>query len=203
MDINFIVTCYDNEEQLALLLKLLESYKKIKPTVVVSYSGEKEIPCHVRITNTIPATRELAMTVEGYRVFKRFKNTNKKFVKLSARVWPVDEDALIELFKKLEENKVPFAGNYWHHNLTGSFAADFFVADFTYGNFLDPIDIVTNDTEVTLYQQLIVRMKKKVYLIPERTPIFWSNLFECKPLGLIMYEDIEVSLQTMKDWGIE
>lgn len=204
MDVNFIITCHDTEEQVHLLVNLLKSYKIIKPHIVVAYSGEKDnFPCHVRIANTEPHSRELGLIKEGMNVFRRSNNKIKKLVKLSAYVWPTDENKLIDIFKRLEEARCPYAGNYWHYNMTGSLAADFFVADLTYGDFIAPLMQITNDTEVTLYRQIVKDMKKKVLIISERDPVFWNNYYECKALGVTMYPDPTVNLQTMKDWEIE
>ena len=205
MDINFIITCYENEQNIPLLVQLLQSFKKIQPNIVVSYAGEKDIPCDVKIdpTSLKPQFREIALTVEGYRAFKRYNNTNKKFVKLSANVWPTNEDILIELLDRLTVHKTPYGGNYWHHNGVGSLAMDFFVMDLTYGDFLKDLDQVHNDSEVTLYQQLVVKKKKQPYIIPERDGIFWNNRYECKALGLVMRSTPQENLATMKDWAIE
>jgi len=205
MNVNFIISCHNTEHFLPLLQQLLSSFKDIKPNITVAYAGNQDIPCHVRINPDAvdPKFLELALTVEGFRAARKMYPNVKRFIKLKANVWPTNEAALMDLFSKLDENKTPYAGNNWHHNLSGSLSTDFFAMDITYGDFLGNINQAINDTEVTIFQYLVARMKKKPYLIPEREPVHYRNLYECKPLGLVMYDTVEKNLHIMRDWKIE
>jgi len=194
MNINIIVTCYNTEDHLSSLMKILDGFTKIKPIVCVAYSGSHEsFPCDVRLQNTGDNSRELSMIVESMKWFKAKKVQSTRYLKLSAHVWPLNEDKLISIFEEMDKVRRPFAGNYWHHNFEGSLSADFFLLNTEYGNIFSNVTQVVNDTEVTIYQ-LLKGKNKNPYIIPGRDPVFWNNFFECKPLCLAMHPNLSDNL---------
>jgi hypothetical protein len=198
MDVNILITCYNTEKHVPILLDILKQFKQIKPTFCVVYSGDQpDFPCHVRIKDTKKNSRELAMIVEGMHWFKQNKTVVSRFLKLSAYVWPLNEDKILKIFEDMDKIRRPYAGNIWHYNVSGSLSADFFLLNTDYGDVFSNVTQVINDTEVTIFQ-LLQEKNKNPYLIPERQPVFWNNYWECKKLGLVMRPDLEENLEAMK-----
>lgn len=199
MNINVLVTCFDTEKHIPYLLGILSQFKQIKPSICVIYCGKDEkTPCTVRLRGAKKSSAELAMIVEGMRWFKSQKNTNPRFLKLSAYVWPLSESKIIDIFEEMDKERRPYAGNVWHHNIGGSLSADFFLLNTDYGNFFQNVTHVTNDSEVTIYQ-LLKEKRKSPYIIPERDPVFWNNYWECEKLDLLMRPDLEANLRMAKE----
>jgi hypothetical protein len=199
MDVNVLITCFDTEKHIPYLLGILKQFKQINPSICVIYCGrDTKIPCTVRLSGTKKNSMELSMVIEGMRWFKSQKNSNTRFLKLSAYVWPLDESKIVSIFEDMDKERKPYAGNVWHHNLTGSLAADFFLLNTEYGNIFQNVTRVTNDSEVTIFQ-LLKEKRKSPYIIPERDPVFWNNYWECEKLGLLMRPDLEINLKLAKE----
>jgi hypothetical protein len=201
MEVNVIITCHDTEEHLPVVVRIVQEFKLLQPRVMIVYSGKKDdVPCHLRIGTTKDISRELVMTVEAIKGFQK-QNKIQRFLKISAHIWPADEQKIVDAFQALEDQKTPYGGNYWHHNLQGSLAADFFILDLNQGNFLRRVDKVMNDTEVSLYQYLI-KENKTPYIFPDRHPIFWSNFYECEHMKLASARNFERNKVNYQRWTI-
>jgi hypothetical protein len=172
-------------------MKIISEFKSIKPTVCIVYSGEHkgEVPCNVYIEKTENTSRELAMILQGIEWFRKKQTGCTRYLKLTANVWPADENKIIKIFEEMDKIRRPYAGNIWHHNLEGSLSADFFLLNTEYGEIFKNINRMINDTEVTIYH-LLKEKRKNPYIIPEREPVFWNNFFECKKLGLAMQKKV-------------
>jgi hypothetical protein len=194
MNLNIIISCRDGDEsQVQYLMNILRQFKKIIFTPCLVYSGNNpKFPCnmHVKAKNSFV---ELHMILAGLKYFKGIGNEENRFLKLSAHTWPLNEDKIIDIFNALAEAKSPYAGNWWHNNLEGSLAADFFCLDFSYGNIFDKITNIVNDSEVTLYY-LLKNKNKLPYIIPERDPILWNNFYTCDGLCLTAHKKLQLNL---------
>jgi hypothetical protein len=199
MNLNIIITTDDTtREHVPHLINLIKNYKVIKPEVVLVYCGEDTtFLCNVRI-KAKPYIQEFGMTMAGVNYFKNTENKNKKFLKLSAYVWPLDENKIIEIFDKLDTLKKPYAGNFWHNNLEGSLSADFFCLDLACGNILENVTDITNDSEVTL-NTLLRKRNKSPYIIPERNPVLYNNYFRCDGLRLTACKHLEENLKYLME----
>jgi hypothetical protein len=198
MKINVLITCYNNEDHLPVLLGVLQTYKTLQPQVGIIYAGtDKNFVCNVRIAGTKPHSRELAMIVEGMKWFKSKYPETPHYIKLSAHVWPLDEEKLIKLIADFDASHRCYAGNKWHHNLEGSLSSDFFLLNTDYGNVFKDLTQVINDTEVTIYRALKEK-NKYPYLIPERAPVFWNNFHQCEKLCMTLRPKLEENLEAVK-----
>lgn len=198
MNVNIIITCRDGDEpQVQYLMNALRQFKKIIFTPCLIYSGrDPKFPCNMRVkakNNSV----ELHMILAGLKYFKSIKSEENRFLKLSAYTWPLDEDKIIGIFDALTAAKKPYAGNWWHNNLEGSLAVDFFCLDFSYGNIFDKITNIINDSEVTLYH-LLKDKKKTPYIIPERNPVLWNNYYTCDGLYLTAHKKVQLNLDYVR-----
>lgn len=127
MNVNFIITCFDKENYFPYLKKIIDSYKKISPKIVLCYSGDDgNFDCDVRIKNLINGGRgnnhhqhaclyadsDYDLTISGYNYLKNNKVTN--WIKLSVDSWLIDEDKIIEIFNQLKLQDCVYAGNKWY-----------------------------------------------------------------------------------------
>jgi hypothetical protein len=201
MDVNILITCYNTEDHLPYLTRIISEFKLITPKICVVYSGQHKdsVPCDIYMENTNDLSRELAMILQGMAWFKNQKTTVSRYLKLSANVWPTNEDKIIKIFEEMDKIRRPYAGNIWHHNIEGSLSADFFLLNTDYGNIFKDVHAMINDTEVTIYR-LLKEKNKNPYLIPEREPVFWNNYFECKKLDLLLYKKSEDNIRAFNEF---
>ena len=195
MKINIIIACHDGDEKHVVhLVNLINTYKKIQPQICLVYSGtDSKFPCSMRV-KAQPNALELSMILAGLKYFKTVNSQEKKFLKLSCYVWPLDENKIISIFDKLDELKKPYAGNYWHNNLKGSLSTDFFCLDLSFGNIFENVTKVVNDSEVTLWH-LLKNKGKNPYIIPERDPVLWNNFYTCDSLKITAHKDLDLNLK--------
>jgi hypothetical protein len=198
MNLNIIITCRDGDEfQVQHLMSVLRQFKKITFTPGLVYSGkDPKFPCNMRVkakNNSV----ELHMILAGLKYFKGIKSEENRFLKLSSYTWPLDEDKIIVIFDALAAAKKPYAGNWWHNNLVGSLATDFFCLDFSYGNIFDKVTNIINDSEVTLYH-LLKNKNKTPYIIPERDPVLWNNYYTCDGLYLTAHRKLQLNLDYVR-----
>lgn len=133
MNVNFIITCYDRESYYPYLERIINSYKRIVPSIVLCYSGEDDnFPCDIRIKYEINGGRgndhhpsacpyadsDYELTILGYDFLKKNGTTN--WIKLSVDSWLIDEDKIINILEDLESKNCVYAGNQWytHTNLS-------------------------------------------------------------------------------------
>ncbi len=201
MDVNVLITFFDKEDHLPYLLQILNSYKILKPTVLQVYTGTNpDVKANLKYnlpTNALDQ-REYSMLVEGAKAFKSVNQT-KRFLKLNSNTWPLDEQKIVDIFNKLDELERPVATNYWTNNQPGSFAADIFLADTRFGNVFAPANKFLRTTELTLHS-VIQNLSHQPYLIEEREPVHWRNLWECKNLKWVMYNDLQQNLNRANEF---
>jgi len=140
MNINFIITCYDKESYYPFLKSIINSYKRINPSIVLCYSGKDDnFPCDIRIENKINGGRgdnhhehactyvdsDYELTILGYDFLKKNGTTN--WIKLSVDSWLIDEDKIINIFEDLESKNCVYAGNKWYSHI--NLSTDIFFAN--------------------------------------------------------------------------
>jgi hypothetical protein len=182
--INFLITCHDkNLAFIEQTKKIINSYKKILPSIFIAYAGEKPLACDIKTKELPEPIREIVLAYEAYKL--GLKTGNPYFIKLSAQAWMLDEDKLLDIFQRMEKAKALFAGNYWHHNIEGSLAADIFFLHRRYGDLFKKIEGIVSDSEITLFHML-KNQGVKPLIIEERDPVFWNHVYQCPTLKWTM-----------------
>lgn len=151
MDVNFIITCYDKEIYYPYLKKIIESYKKIKPNIVLCYSGnDDEFICDIKIKNLINGGRgdnhhehaclyadiDYQLTILGYNHLKN--NGVKNWIKLSVDSWLIDEQKIIDIFDELDTQNCVYAGNQWYTHI--NLSTDIFFVNTNNNNIFEDLE---------------------------------------------------------------
>jgi hypothetical protein len=125
--LNILITCYNREDYIPHLVKIIESYKKIDANYAICYNGvNDDFECHFRTVyepnngrgneghqHGCPyAEADLDLLLGGYDYLK--DNGAHLWVKLSADSWMIDEDKIIEILDELEKTNCAYAGNFWY-----------------------------------------------------------------------------------------
>jgi hypothetical protein len=141
---------FDKEEFISYQLDLINSYKKITPTIIVGYNGLKQdIYKDFYAPNLGHSAGDMDLTLKGYQQFKK-KNSDYRFIKLGVDSWLCDEDKIIDIFNKMEENSCGYAGNKWHDENNPSLASDIIFADIRFGNVFEGLTHNYPDFETSL-----------------------------------------------------
>jgi hypothetical protein len=203
MHISFIITCYNREEYLPHLIKILQHYKKIKPTWAICYNGDKDINCDFKCPNRGLHRGDYDLTMGGYQ---KLKNTGHRFIKLSCDSWLLDEEVVINIFNIMKERRCCYAGSYWWGK--GRLATDVFFADTKYGNLFNNLRCPPkiNDGEIEWQRCAlettmgkIVKKTGAFYIIPERNYVnATQHRHECNELSWCMHHNLNKNLEYVK-----
>lgn len=125
--LNVIITCYNREDYIPHLIKIINSYKKINVKYAVCYNGHKDdFKCEFKTTYAPNGGREgdghpsgcpyseadLDLLLGGYEHLKN--NGNHLWVKLCADSWMADEDKIVQILDEIEKTNCAYAGNFWY-----------------------------------------------------------------------------------------
>jgi hypothetical protein len=193
--VTFILTCHDREEYVPYALRVIESYRSIKPQVILCYNGEQDLACDVRLPPLKKHHGDHSLTMAGYRLRR-----HQRIVKLSIDSWLLDESVIVNIFRRLESEQKPYAGNYWHSNWQGSLSTDVIFADLRFGNIFKGWNDARPSMEDSMWRQL-TRLGKKPLLIEERHPIHFANRFACAKLRWTMEHDLQRNLANARAWA--
>jgi hypothetical protein len=203
MKINFIITAFDKEIYLPTLLKIIRSYKRIEPEIVIAYNGSKaDFPCTLRRPNMGHQHGDHDLTMTGYNHFKTI-NDGFRFIKIGIDSFLLDENYLIHFFDMLPVSSCCYAGNRWHSEESNSLATDIMFLDTRFGNPLNPPHGMTkdgDDYEQWMWQSM-QRNNLHTMFIPYRTPVHPNNRLECEPLKWTMHHQLERNFDNMRKWG--
>jgi hypothetical protein len=195
-EITFILTCFNREAYVPYALRVIESYRSIRPHVVFCYNGANEqLPCDVRLPPDKKHGGDHQLTMAGYRLRK-----HERILKLSIDSWLLDESTIIRIFDALEAARLPYAGNLWHHNAAGSLATDIIFADLRFGDFFEGWTEAVPSMEESLWKQLRA-LGKPYLLLPERVPVHFTHRFSCAGLRWTMNHDLEKNLALARQWA--
>jgi len=201
MDINFIITCYDKEDYWPYMKQILDSYKIVKPHIVLCYNGNREnFVCDYRCNNSWHARGEHDLMKGGYDLLKN--NGINKWVKLSVDSWLLDENVIIDIFNRMVENNYCYAGNYWSNEL--AFATDIIFAIENNFNLFEKFFeryLITDGFESAMAET--VKDNGKYYLIPERQPVnsdINTHRFYVDALSWTMDHNLNVNIQRAKNY---
>lgn len=193
--VTFILTCFDREDYVPYARRVIDSYRLIKPQVILCYNGTRDLQCDVRLPALHKHLGDHSLTMAGYQLKK-----HRRVVKLSVDSWLLDERKIIRIFDALEESRRPYAGNYWHWNAPGSLSTDVFFADLRFGDVFKGWHDVGPSMEEGMWTQ-VQRLGRGGLLIFEREPVHDDNRFACAPLRWTMHHELGLNLQTAREWA--
>jgi len=200
MDINFIITAHNKEDFLPYLVKVLQSYKKIRPNPIVCYNGYRsDFPCTIRMTNSGHQRGDKELTLAGYRWHQQ-NNTCLRYIKIGIDSWLLDEDAIITIFEDMDKAEACYGGNRWEREDKPLLATDIIFADLHHG---DPFIEFAEDGpsfEWWMYEAL-KRRRLKTHMIWQRIPVHPDNRHVCGPLKWTMEHDLQKNIENAKKWG--
>jgi hypothetical protein len=206
-EINFIITCFDKESYWPYLKKIITSYKRIKPNIILCYNGLDENfkkEANVVIENTGHQHGEASLILNGFQYAKKYFTSNC-FVKLSIDSWLLNEDVILNIFNFMEQNHTFYAGNFWNTNY--QFSVDIFFIDQNNGNFVenfknqhDDIENLKNGNSAleNILFNTVVKNNYKFTIIKDRDPVHPNNRFVCYPLGWTMSHELNENLNFIK-----
>lgn len=202
MEIFFIITCFDKEHYIPHLLNIIHKYKKIIGIPIVCYNGTNEnFKCDFKCKNTGLNPGDLELTLGGYNI-SRYKseqfpyNINKKYfriIKLSCDTWLLNEHVIIDIFKKIENNKCCYGGCVWHYL---GLPTDCFFVDLRFGNIFNKLKNKNICFEHLMFQA--VNLTGIPYIIPEKV----GSNYECKSLNLCSFHNLNNNLNAVKKWNV-
>jgi hypothetical protein len=216
MNINFIVTCYDKEEYFPYLEKIIKSYKRIKPNIVLCYSGnDDKFPCNIKIENTINGGRgnnhhehaclyadtDYELTMLGYDFLKT--NGVNNWIKLSVDSWLIDEDKIINILEELDSQNCVYAGNIWYTHI--NLSTDIFFANTKNNNIFEDLknhgkeflDWLYNNKIPTGFENLMryIVIPYNYLIIKGREPLDSDKTrWMCPELGWSMSHDLNTNI---------
>jgi len=196
--INFIITCFNREQYWKYLEKILQSYKIIEANYVLAYNGnDANFNGHYVGQNRGHQLGEYDCIVKGYKTLIPISH---RWVKLSVDSWLLNEEKILDIFKKMEENKCGFAGQYWNPD-NKDISTDIMFVDTRFGNIFEIMENNTfqninkkNKMEKYVYN-LLIENNIKIHFIPERYPIHWENREVCLKLGWTMNHDLDKNIE--------
>jgi FkbM family methyltransferase len=203
MEINFIITCFDRESFWPEAKQTINSYKKIKPNIILCYNGSDEEfkkEAQVFLKNKGHQLGEISLISEGARYAKNNYEC-KKFVKLSIDSWIIDEDVIISTFQNLSRNKSCYAGNFW--STTNELSTDIFFVDEESGELFNNFVISEQEAQqvkdgLIIAENIMIRAvfntNKNIVLIREREPVHPNNRFKCEELLCTMEHDLNENI---------
>lgn len=203
MKINFVITAFDKEIYLPHLLKVIQSYRKIEPEIVIAYNGSQtDFPCTVRRPNMGHQHGDHDLTVTGFNLLKA-KNDTFRFIKIGIDTFLLDESKLIKIFNVMEQEQACYAGNRWGFEEENSYSTDVIFMDTRFG---DPFNLPYGlEKEGPAYEwwlyDSIQRRNLKIHIIEERRPVHPDNRNKCEALKWTMHHQLENNLEDIKKWG--
>ena len=205
MNINFIVTTYDKEEYLPYLVDIFKNYKKINPTYSVIYTGNKlDFSANIKIENRGHSRGDYDCMIHGYLNLKN-KSQSTRYIKIGIDSWLLNEDKIIEIFNKMENESCGYAGIWWDSN-KDDISTDIFFVDTRFGNIFESMiqndvpESLTHRLEVYMYQ-LLKFSNIKPYFITERWPTWSDFRWNCPALGWTMSHKLEENLNFLKKYN--
>jgi hypothetical protein len=204
MNINFIITCYDKEEYLPYLQDILNSYKKIKATYTVVYTGNnEEFSANIVIPNRGHSKGDYDCMTRGYLDLKS-KNVDTRYIKIGIDSWLLDEDKLIEIFNKMEESQCGYSGIWWDSH-KDDISTDIFFVDTRFGNIFEKMlqvdvpDSLIHRLEVYMYNLLNLH-NIKIHFLLERWPTWSQYRWQCPTLGWTMSHDLQENINFLNEF---
>lgn len=202
MKCNFIITAHDKEIYLPYLLRVIHSYRKVEPEIVIAYNGsDPEFPCTLRRPNMGQSDGDNDLTMSGYNHFRTI-NDGFRFIKTGVDTFLLDEDMLVHIFEVMERESACYAGNPWHGNDSESLSTDIIFLDTRFGNPLNPphgMERDGADFEKRMWQSMRHR-NLKCLTIQQRNPVHPNNRLECAALKWTMHHQLENNIENMKRW---
>jgi hypothetical protein len=196
LDVTVILTCFDREAYVPYALRVIESYRRLRPQVVLCYNGTNDLSCDVHLPPDRKHVGDHAMTLAGYRLRR-----HDRILKLSIDSWLLDEEPIVRIFDRLESQQLPYAGNHWHGNVPGSLATDIIFADLRFGDpFANWTELGPTNMEAGLWTQLRSLGKRHLTIL-EREPVHQTNRFACSKLRWAMDHDLEKNLELARKWA--
>lgn len=206
MDVNFIITVYDKEEYLPYLLEILNSYKKIKPTYTIAYTGNNcDFPCNVKLENRGHSRGDYDCIVHGYLNAKNKAPQTTRFIKIGVDSWLLNEDVILDIFHKMELEQAGYGGIWWDSH-QDDISTDIFFVDTRFGNAFDVM--IQNDVpdhltpRLELYMRQILDFTKiKIHLIMDRWPSWSQFRWSCEKLGWTMSHNLEENIKFKNNYN--
>jgi hypothetical protein len=202
--INFIITCYNREQYWEYLKQILDNYKLIESNYVITYNGvDNNFPAVYVGKNRGHQLGEYDCIIKGYETLVPISH---RWVKLSVDSWLLNEEKILDIFKKMEENKCGFAGQYWNPD-NKDISTDIMFVDTRFGNILEIMKNNTfqnnnkkNKMEKYVYN-LLIENNIKIHFIPERYPVHWENREKCEKLNWTMSHDLQENINCVKKYS--
>jgi len=195
MDVNFIVTCYDHEDQWPFLQSVFRSYKTIKPVVAYCYNGTKpqDYACIFRCLNRGKQLGEIDLIRGGFNLLE--KNSINHWIKIGVDCWLLDEQKLIDIFNDMEKKGCHYGGYRWEER-NDRFGTEIFFAlgNALLADFIKGAEdyISTNNKQVEDYMSIIAK-KHPWYIIKERDKPFLRN--SVPALGWTMNHSVNKNIE--------
>jgi len=203
MKINFIVTVFDKEIYIPYLLRVINSYRIIKPEIVVVYNGSNpDFQCTLRRPNMGHQHGDHDLTMTGFNHFRTL-NDGFRFIKIGVDSFLLDENVLIHIFETMEKERACYAGNRWHNEDSPSLSTDVIFLDTRFGNPLNPphgMEKDADDFEQWMWKS-VHRRNLKWLEIQQRKPVHPDNRMECEELKWTMHHQLDKNLDNMRNWG--
>jgi hypothetical protein len=199
MNVNFIVTCHNQEYQYDGLMEVLASYRTVVPSVVVCYNGiNKTFQSHVRVPNLGLQRGDEELTRLGFR-YHRMRDEIPRFIKIGIDSWLCDEGVILKTFEDMESGKCGYGGSYWMG--THQLSTDIFFADTRHGNVFDDLRFDGSCYEEWMRRHCD-RLKINRHMIPEREPVHPHNREKCEKLKWTMHYDVHKNIANREKWSI-
>jgi hypothetical protein len=197
MLVNFIITAHDKEDFRHYCLRVIDSYKRIKPRVVLAYNGDDpEFPCDLRRDNHGHQHGDRDLTLAAYSTF----TTSSRYIKLGIDSFLLEEQVLIDIFTRMEKAGCCYAGNRWGNESEESLATDVIILDTRFGDPLKDLPTEGPSYEHWLFNN-VRRLGLKALMLRERIPVHPHNRMECPPLRWTMHHQLQQNLYNMRKWG--
>jgi hypothetical protein len=195
LDVTFILTCFNREAYVPYALRVLASYRRIRPQIVLCYNGTSDLQCDVRLPPTGKHNGDHSLTMAGYRL-----RHHERIVKLSIDSWLLDEEKIVTIFDDLEAAQLPYAGNPWIGDGPGSLATDVIFADLRFGDLFENWTDPGPKMEIGMWRQL-QSLRKGYLLLHQREPVHDEHRFSCAGLRWAMDHNLERNLTLARRWA--
>lgn len=198
MEVTFLLCVTNKFAEADISGKIIQNYKKIKPTLYVVYNGsDPNFPHDVYTSNPGHSIGHYPQIKKG---FEKARNiSSRRVCVLCADDFLLNEDKIIEIYERMDKEKSCYSGSLWFDN--GALSTEIFFVDLKWG---DPIiDWEHNASEGLIEETFRKHVDKNGFkwtLIPERTP---NHRFMCAELHWTMEHDINKSIEHARSWGYE
>jgi hypothetical protein len=213
ININFIITCFNREAYWPYLKKVLESYKNISPNIVLCYNGENQdfakISNVVLNQNSGHQSGEANLIIQGAKYAKKHFDS-KLFIKLSIDSWLLNEDIILNIFNKMQEHNIAYAGNHWNNHY--QLSSDICFINENVINFFEPLEIICADMYKknpsghgtaleSAFFHVVASSNNKYLIIPEREPVHDEFRFKCHELNWTMSHSLEENIEYLNKYS--